>query len=142
MGTFNAQADLITVASTDLNALNATAYVATSAPVSLGGEPLLADFELAVTFGGNPTAGGTVDLYAIPSYDGTNYVDGDAATVPQSALLLGSFVVRAATAHRLALIGVRLPNCHALKFCVRNNTSQNFPATGSTLKMQPYLVAG
>jgi hypothetical protein len=97
-----------------------------------------ADFELRVTFGTGPTAGTTVDVYLIPlSSDGSGYVDGS-ATVQQSPLFVGGFVVRnVTTAQVLMFRGVPLPNDKFL-ISVVNNTNQAFPSSGSTVKIRPY----
>ncbi len=140
---------LTTVLDTALNALASGAYAAGAIEVPnvngadlYGGALLYADFELYIpSFQvGAPVAGTTLDLYVIPSYDGTNYVDGSDTVVPQSALKLGSFAVRAvATAQRMALLGVRLPVCAKMKFVLYNGTSRQLAATLNTLKMMPYL---
>jgi hypothetical protein len=97
-----------------------------------------ADLELRVTFGSAPTAGKTVDCYLVPlSSDGSAYVDGS-ASIQQAPLFVGSWVVRNITTAQVLLFrGVPLPNDKFL-ISVVNSTDQNFPASGSTVKIRPY----
>ncbi len=93
-----------------------------------------------MTYGANATAGTTVDIYLIPAYDGTNYPDNQ----NMASVFLGSFPMRAATAHVIPLRGpmgalIAIPPCK-FKVRVMNNSGQNFPASGSTLKMLPYRL--
>src|SRR5437660_1501836 len=55
------------------------------------------DLELAATYGTAPTAGKILQVYAIPTLDGTNYADGDASIAPDAGLRLGGVAVRAVT---------------------------------------------
>jgi hypothetical protein len=92
--------------------------------------------ELSVAFGSNPTADGTVDLYGVTAPDGSNYGDGN-ATLPVSQLTyLGSFLVQATTAaQRIQTPAFEMPGPFLTKFIVKNNTSQAFPASGTTVKL-------
>ncbi len=86
-------------------------------------------FELQVRGASSFTAGGYVELYLIPSVDGTNYADGDDSTDPPSSCLAGIFPLRAVnTQQRLTLWGVVLP---PLKFkpLIINRGSQPFTNT-------------
>ncbi len=94
------------------------------------------DFELTVTFGGNATVDTTVDLYLVPATDGTNYNDGSSSVQPAN-FYRGSWVMRATTAHKLTIHGVILPPV-PFKVLVLNGSGQNFPASGSTVKMVGY----
>jgi hypothetical protein len=103
-------------------------------------------FELTVTFGTSPTAGKTVDLYVIPTTDGTNYsttVTG-ASGYGQSTSYVGSFPLQAVTTlQRLNLGGIGARGTLYLppvkwKALLINNSGQAFPASGSTLKMVAY----
>ena len=121
---------------TELNALaNAAASAAGSAQDNTTNLDLWGDFELAVTFGSNPTAASTIDLYLIASVDGTNYAD--SAVLPVTALV-GSFVLRAVTTAQLVHV-LRVPLLPGkFKMAVLNNSGQSFPASGSTVKMRTY----
>src|SRR5262249_20271332 len=48
------------------------------------------DLELAVTFGTAPTANKLLQVYAVSTIDGSNYVDGDASVTPDVGLRLGA----------------------------------------------------
>jgi hypothetical protein len=138
-------ASITTVLSTELNSLANGSYTAAGSAYdnTPGGTNnyLWGSFELAVTFGSNATASTTVDLYASPTLDGTNYMDAPSSTNPATDLFVGSFICRATTAHRMS-IGtiqnpVRLPP-FSVKFYAKNGSGQAFPASGSTIKMVAY----
>lgn len=101
-------------------------------------------FELNVTFGTNPTANSTVDLYLIPAPDGTNYDDavtGAAGSAPATSYV-GGFPLRAVTTAQKVPVGaglqlISLPPAKFKAFVV-NRSGQAFPASGSTVKMVPY----
>lgn len=130
-----------TVLSTELNSLAATTGKAVSAALDNGTNlDLFDDLELAVDFVTAPTAGSVIELYVLPSVDGTNYPDGDTSIVPQASLYVGGFVVRSTTAaQRMVLRGVALPP-GLFKYLLQNTTNQAFPASGSTLKRNPYQL--
>ena len=114
------------IAGTALNALANDARVIGSEIDNETGKHMYADFELLCDFASNPSAGGYVALYLIPSLDGTNYADGDASIVPAESLLVGAFPVQANTNdQRIHLRGVLLP---PLKFkpLVVNKSGQAF----------------
>lgn len=140
---------LATVMSTELNALALTSGKTISSAqtnasdgvdASTGGE-LFADLELKVTFASAPTAGTIVELYLLPSLDGgTTYPDGSTTILPQSSLYVGGFAVRAVTTAQVMVIrGVALPP-DSYKYLVQNTTNVAFPATGSTLRENTYLI--
>jgi hypothetical protein len=138
-------AAIATVASTELNSL-------ANAAGALGAEYdnatnlyMFGTFELNVTFGTNPTAGSTVDLYLIPAPDGTNYDDavtGAAGSAPNTSYV-GGFPLRAVTSAQKVPLGVgiagpvQLPPTKFKVFAL-NKSGQAFPASGSTIKMVPY----
>jgi len=127
---------------TGLNALASSTGKAISAAINLTAtdpQPPLALWELKVTFAAAPTVDSAVELYLLPSSDGgTTFADGGASVEPQTAHLVGRFVVRAiTTAHVLMLSGTPLPPGQ-WKALLKNATNQAFPATGSTLKYATY----
>ena len=137
---------LTTLASTELNSLaNAAgalgvAYDNTTNLLPFG------MFELTVTFGSAPTAGKTVDLYIVPTINGTNYstnVTG-ASGYAQSTSYVGSFPLQAVTTlQRLNVGGIGFRGTLFLpptkfKAFILNSSGQAFPASGSTLKLLPY----
>lgn len=96
------------------------------------------DFELYVTYGVAPSAGGYVEIALIPSLDATNYADGSATVDPDLQLWVGRFYLRAVTsAQRLHLRGILLP---PLKFKVllRNYAGQAMAASGNLLNGKTY----
>lgn len=128
---------------TELNALaNATRCAPSAAIDNSSGLYLYMDAELNVTYGTNPSTGGYCGLYLLPSLDGTNYADGDASTVPQKALLVGVFELRASTsAQRLELTRIPIPP-RKFKLLVDNQAGQAMGATGNTLKYSRYDETG
>lgn len=135
----------VTVLGTELNSLaNNTKCTAGSAidNSSSGSNPQLdtfADFECNVTFGTNPTANSLLDLYLIPSLDGTNYAD--IATVPSSIYYACSFPVQANTSAQLIVAqGVRLPPGKFKAVLYNNATGQTLAASGNTIEMFAYRM--
>jgi hypothetical protein len=134
-----------TIMSTELNALAASTGKAISPAVDnsdpIAGCDLFDNLELAVDFVTAPTAGTVIEVYLLPSIDGgTTYPDGSASILPQSSLFVGGFAVRATTAAQIMVLrGVALPPGF-FKYLVQNTTSQAFPATGSTLRRNPYQL--
>ena len=97
-------------------------------------------FELQARGASSFTAGGYVEMYLIPSADGTNYSDGDDSVAPPASCLVGIFPLRAvSTQQRVTLWGVPLP---PLKFkpLIVNKTGQAFTNTDAEnlLKFGPY----
>lgn len=134
-----------TLATTELNSLaNAAAALGVEYDNS-SNLYLWGIFELNVTFGTNPTAGSTVDLYLIPAPDGTNYDDNTtgASGAAPSTCYMGGFPLRAVTTAQKVplglgiLRGIELPPTKFKAFVI-NKSGQAFPASGSTLKMVPY----
>ncbi len=79
-------------------------------------------------------SGATVDVYLLPSVDGSNYCFGDDSTDPPASAYAGSFVLDAATtARRVALVNLPLPPLK-FKLLLINNTGQALAASGNTLK--------
>lgn len=130
-----------TVISTGLDALAATTGKAISSAIDNSTDlDLFDDLELSVDFVTAPTAGTVVEVYLLPAVDGTNYPDGSTSVLPQAGLFVGGFVVRNDTAaQRMALRGIALPP-GSFKYLVQNTTNQAFPASGSTLKRNPYQL--
>jgi hypothetical protein len=131
-----------TAMSTELDALAATTGKAISAAIDNSTNlDLFDNLELSVDFVSAPTVGTVVELYLLPSVDdGTTYPDGSASVLPQSSLYVGGFAVRAVTTLQIMVLrGVALPP-GPFKYVVQNTTNQAFPATGSTLRRNPYQL--
>ena len=126
---------------TELNAIAATTGKAISSAIDNSATlDLFDDLELAVDFVTAPTAGTVVELYLLPSIDGSVYPDGSASILPQSGLFVGGFAVRNTTAAQIMVLrGVALPP-GLFKYVVQNTTNQAFPATGSVLRRNPYQL--
>lgn len=128
---------LVTFLSTELNSLaNGSAALGAEFDNATNLWPFLDVLELNVTFGSNPTAGNTIDIYLVPAPDGTNYDDNQSI----SSMYIGGFPLRATTsAQKVAL----LPGLAQVKFVLPplkvklravNNSGVAFPASGSTIK--------
>lgn len=126
-------AGLISILSTELNALANDAAVTTAAIENNSTLDQYADFELVATFASAPTADKTVDLYIVRSVDGTNYEDAS-ATRPPAGGFVGSFVLDAvATVQRKVIPGVMLPPT-TFKLLIVNKSGQAMTASGHTLR--------
>ena len=95
------------------------------------------DLELLLDLAGTPVRDEVVDVYLLPSLDGTNFATGDASTTPASDLLVFSFHVIAATDQRLVAANIPLP-VGLFKFLVHNQSGVAFSATGSTLRYRAH----
>ena len=136
---YNAPSDVLT---TGLDALGASTGKAITAALDNSGLlNLWADLELSVTFALAPTVNTVVEVYLLPSLDGgTTYPDGSATVLPQAALYVGGFVVRAVTTAQVMILrGVVLPPGF-YKYLVQNTTNRAFPASGSTLTQATYQM--
>lgn len=142
-----------TVLTTELNSLANNTRVVSSVNgssgvfdnSSTGSNPQLdmfADFELVVTFGTNPTAATLLDLYLIPTLDGTNYADDNGGSAAPNPIYYGcSFPVRAVTtAQRIIAQGVRLPPGKFKVALFNNATGQTTAASGNTVNMYAYRM--
>ena len=124
---------------TELNSLGTNSRAISAA---LGADAtaanLLGDWELTVDFVSAPTVDGLIDLYLVRSADGTNYEDGDATNRPVADAFGCSFQVLGTTAaQRLVCRDVVMPP-GLYKAIIWNNSSQAFPASGSTLKVRTH----
>ena len=131
---------IVTVLSTELNSLTNNSRAISAAQGADGtAADLLGDFELVVTYGANPTAESTIDLYLVRSADGTNYEDGDGSIRPAPDAFVGSFPVRAVTtAQRIVLRDRPLPPGLWKALLHNNATGQTFASSGNTLKLRPH----
>lgn len=128
--------DRSTVLATELNALANAGRSAAGAEVDNATNlDRWGKFELSVTFGTAPSAGGYVEIYAVTAPDGANYEDGSNTVDPGTHKLIDRIPVRpVTTAQRLT--GRQFPLEPAkTKFILLNGSGQAFPASGSTLKL-------
>lgn len=137
----NSYRGVVAAMGTELNSLGATSGKAVSPAIDNSAFlDLFDDLELSVNFATAPTAGTVIEVYQLRSLDGTNYADGSSSILPQAALYVGGFVVKAVTGvQRLHLPGIALPP-GLFKYLVQNTTNQAFPASGSLLNRNPYQL--
>lgn len=131
-----------TAMSSELDALAASTGKAISSAIdNTTTLDLFDNLELAVDFVSAPTANTIIEVYLLPSIDGgTTYPDGSTSILPQSSLYVGGFAVRATTAAQVMVLrGIALPPGF-FKYLLQNTTNQPFPATGSTLRRNPYQL--
>ena len=131
-----AYTDRFTVLTTELNALTNAGRSAAGTEINNATNlDRWGKFELSVTFGTAPTAGGYVEIYAVTAPDGTNYEDGSNAVDPGAHNFVDRIPVRSATTAQ-RLTGRQFPMPPAkTKFILLNASGQAFPASGSTLKL-------
>lgn len=85
--------------------------------------------EFVGTFGSAPDAFASIDLYAAPAPDGTNYGNGNSTLAPSPTMYIGSFVVQANTnPQRLVTQRMEIPPCK-FKLVVKNRSGASLPAT-------------
>lgn len=137
----SAYGTIATALSTELNSLASGSSAITAALDNGTDKSIWDDLELVVTFGTAPALNAPVEVYLVPSVDGTNYGDGSSTVLPSPNLLVGTFLVRAVTtAQRVAIRKVELPP-GLFKYLVRNQAGQAFAASGNTLKRRPYEMS-
>lgn len=133
-------AGLITILSTELNALANDAGVTTGVIENSTSLDQYADFELVATFASAPVADKTVDLYLVRSVDASNYEDASAARPPASGWV-GAFVLdNVATVQRKTIAGVMLPPT-SFKLLIVNKSGVAMTASGHTLRGDFYNQA-
>jgi hypothetical protein len=135
-----ADSSVITAMTTELNSLAAGDREISSSAVSNSTElDLLCDAELVVGFGSSPSVGALIELYFLPSVDGSNYPEGSGTLDPQSVLRVGTFEVRLAqtSAQRLVIPRIPLPPA-TFHTIIKNGTTQAFASSSNTLKLKPY----
>ena len=131
---------LTSALTTELNSLaTATWSAASSAIDNTSTLDLVSDFELYVTYGTNPSAGGYCALAVLPAIDGTpTFVDGGGSVAPQNSLIVGVFELRAVTtAQRVGLRDVVIPPGQ-FKVAVYNAAGQTMASSGNTLKYRTH----
>lgn len=121
------------IAGTSLNAMANAAVVVGSAIDNSSNLDQYSAWELICKFQSSPGGGAVMELYLLPSLDGTNYADGAAAgpVNPSYNSYVGSFIVEANTnAQRLIITGVTMPT-GKFKACLVNKTAQTTAATNT-----------
>lgn len=89
--------------------------------------------------GYTPVTGAVVELYLIRiDLDGAGYEDGDASIEVPATNLVGVFNIRANTAAQKHVIRqIPIPPSK-YKYVIHNLTGGTLPASGNTLRVQPY----
>lgn len=97
-----------------------------------------ADFQFSGVMAATPNSGSALDLYLLPSIDGTNFADGNSAIFPPS-LYVGSFIVRNVTTNQvLVLTGVPIPPTKIMPLLVNKaGAAISANTTASTLTIFP-----
>lgn len=122
-----------TVLTTELNALAIDALSALGTEINNGTNlDIYGMFELAVTFGTNPSAGGYINVYEAIAPDGTNY--GSSAATMQLRLV-ASIPVNASTSAQRLHSGLFTMRPAKTKYLIENKAGFAFPASGSTLTL-------
>lgn len=142
IGKWNAPSAVVTVLTTELNALANNTMAAVSAAVANQTNlDVYSDWELVLA-SLSPTAGAHVDVYIAEAVDGSNYPADAAATMRlQASQLLCTFGlgITAATAQRTVVRNVVIPP-GTFKIYLDNQSGVALGATSNTLKMIPYNV--
>ena len=132
------------ILTTELNSLGSGSNKITTTAISndaAGEKNLYGIFELYIAAQGSNRTGTNVDVYLLPTMDGTNYSFGGDSLDPGNSNYKFSFELdTGALAARYAVVdGIQLPPCdfHVL---VQNNTGQAFASSGNTLKFRRYGV--
>lgn len=84
----------------------------------------------------NPTAGAYVNIYAVPSLDGTNYADAPSSTNPGNHMLVATLSITTGSAakRQMSLFPFLLPP-GKWKFVIKNGTGVSFGASSNTLTL-------
>jgi hypothetical protein len=84
----------------------------------------------------NPTAGAYVNIYAVPSWDGTNYADAPSSTNPGNHVLVATLSITTGSAakRQMSLYPVQLPP-GKMKFVIKNGCGVAFGASSNTLTL-------
>lgn len=127
---------------TDLDSLASGANVV-GASIDPGAPAVLdatgAYWELLVTMASSPTAGTKVQLFFLPTIDGSNYADGSSSIVPGDVHLADEFILRAVgTQQRIVVPLIQFPP-FPFKPVLANISGVAFSsATTHTLRYLPY----
>ena len=127
---------IATLSSTGLNSLASGSLVVASA-YSSGGGYLLAEVELVVTFGTNPSANSGVSIWWLMAPDATNYEDGGTSLTPARAPDV-FLPVRAVTTLQRITVRCSIPPGTFTPLIKNDNTSQSFASSANSVKILPY----
>ena len=133
VGAYTENAELSVLAGTDLNALGSAAVKASAALDNSGNKDKYGDLFVHLD-ALSPGAGAHLDIYLLPSHDGTNYPSATAAVVRnQTTLFVGSIPLdtTAATAQDVVLKGIILPVSH-YKIVLDNQSGVAIPSNNNS----------
>lgn len=92
---------------------------------------------LTIDFVSSPNNFGAVELYAVPSPDGTNYVDAGSTIRPAPALRCGTFLLLNTGSPQLLVTSTFALLPLKYKFMIRNRSGQPIP-TGAQVKIYSF----
>lgn len=100
---------------------------------------MYASWEWNGNFHVSPTAGGSIDLYTIPTIDDTNYETGDAGVDGPATTYIGSFplIMINNSGQRIPIINVPTIPMN-FKPLIKNSSGQTVPANSGTLTVRFY----
>lgn len=101
---------------------------------------LYADIELYIATTSSRSADARVELYLLPSVDGSNYAYGDGSIDPAPNMHIGDFQFDVATAARRAIIRNILLPPEDFRFLIINEIGVAFASSGNTLKYILYNI--
>ncbi|MEW5857405.1 MAG: hypothetical protein AB1861_08490 [Cyanobacteriota bacterium] len=126
------------LATTELNNLANNTRVAGQILDNTITRALFANLELAVQFTVAPNADSLIQLYLLPSIDGTNYADGSPTIAPGVESFTTNFVLKnTLNLQRIPAQRIPLDPFRYLPLIV-NTSGQAFPASGSTLRIASF----
>lgn len=132
-----------TILTTGLNSLaNNDSQISAAISNDAAGEryPLcMAELYLAAQ-GSARSAGAAVELYLLPTFDGTNYSYGSDSLVPAANRMVGAFQFDAATDARYASCGPFALPPKDFELVVANKTGQAFASANNVLKIIRYKM--
>ena len=130
-----------TLLSSGLNSLTNNSLAASAAfdntQGATGDGYTLCDLELAVTYGVAPTANTGCSIWFCATQDGTNYEDGNDATVTPARAPDLVIPLRAVTTAQRIIVPVVLRWGKYIVVLKNDGTGQSMAASGNTLKIRP-----
>jgi hypothetical protein len=127
---------IVTALTTELNSLSDGSFSAVSAAITneTGGVNLYQYIDLEVVLASlSPATGAFVDIWLLPTLDGTNYSDSGKALQTASLLCSIQLDTAASTAQRIVRTNVPIPALD-FKLQLRNKAGVSLASSGNTLK--------
>lgn len=100
---------------------------------------LYSAWEFDTKFHVSPSNGGSVELYLVPSIDGSNFADVGVAVTPPATTFVGAFPLypNANSGMKVQLVNVPISPL-LVKPVIRNLSGQSIPASSGTLTVRLY----